>query len=195
MGDKGDYNTYGKARDVKWVDPTGNYSSTQNALAQFLGQYGSGGTMDANAAMNQFLAQSEGLSNLVSGASSPLQQSLNAIAAREAALGGEAALGAMPGASKSGAGMAAFGAAYADPFAKAQAQLQGQQLDLTGQLWNNALQQNYDAYNNALNQYAAMASQQGSMWSPTYERKKGFWDYATPILGGAAGAATTKLLG
>jgi hypothetical protein len=169
MGDAG-YSTMGKASDTQWIDPTGNYAKQQAALQNLTSQ----------SAYDQFMGQSEGLANMAQGATAPLTQSLNAVAAREAALGGEAALGAMPGAASSGAGMAAYGQAYADPFAKAQANIQSQQLGLTGQLWNTAYNNDASTYNSLMGQQTAMAQGQGSMWSPTYVQNKNFWDYAVP---------------
>jgi hypothetical protein len=184
MGDPG-YTAMGKASDTQFVDPTGNYAKQQANLQN----------LTAQSAYDQFIAQSGGLANMAQGATAPLTQSLNAIAAREAALGGEAALGAMPGAAQSGAGMAAYGQAYGDPFAKAQAAIQQQQLGLTGQLWNSAMNNDYSTYNNLMGQQTALAQGQGAMWSPTYEKNKGFWDYAAPVLGAAAGAATKTMMG
>lgn len=200
------YTAVGNPNDTTFVDPTGNYAAQQGNLNNFVSQFNSGlgQFQDPNAAFNAFMGQSGALANMAQGATAPLTQSLNAVAAREAALGGEAALSAMPGSANSGAGMAAFGGAYADPFARAQAQIQSQQLGLTGQLWNNALGQNYGAYNQrfgnyadllngALGQQTAMAQAQGSMWSPTYTQEKNFWDYALPVvaagLGGSAAFA------
>jgi hypothetical protein len=205
----------GKASDVKFVDPTGQYAKGMNTLegayGQNLGQANqyaaAAGAYDPNAYMNQFLGQAEGLSNLVSGQMSPLTQSLNGIATRQAALGSEAALSSMPGAANSGAGMAAFGQAYADPFAQAQAQLQSQQLEGTLGLWNNALGLNSQsqlgaAQNNTnlantyaglagtgLSGYGQMAAGTGGMWQPTYIKKKGLLENAADLGTAAMGAA------
>lgn len=187
--------------DYQFLDPTGRYGAATdfmqneyNQNASQMGQYaGQAAQYDPNAYMNQFMGQAEGLSNLVSGQNSALQQSLNAIAGRQANLGGEAALAAMPGAANSGAGMAAFGQAYADPFAQAQAQLQQNQLQGTLGLWNNAMglnagnqqfqSQNYaglaglygDQANNALSNYGQMAQGYGTWYQPTYEKKEGLF--------------------
>lgn len=188
--------------DYQFLDPTGQYGAATdfmqnqyNQNAQQMGQYGAQAAQyDPNAYMNQFMGQAAGLSNLVSGENSQLQQSLNAIAGRQANLGSEAALAAMPGAANSGAGMAAYGQAYADPFAQAQAQLQQNQLQGTLGLWGNTMNnnaqgqqfqaQNYsglagmygDQANNALSQYGQMAQGYGSWYQPTYEKKGGFFD-------------------
>jgi len=97
---------------------------------------------DPNAYYTQFLGQANGLSDLVSGQNSNLQGTLNNIASRQARMGGEAALASMPGMRKSGAAMASFGDAYANPFATAQAQLQQNQLQGTMDLWQRALTEN-----------------------------------------------------
>jgi len=217
----------GNSSDYKFMDPTGRaegtYNQTQNGYnqnAQAMGQYaGLSSGYDPNAYMNQFMGQSEGLSNLVSGANAPLQQSLNAIASRQAALGSEAALAAMPGAANSGAGMAAFGQAYADPFAQAQAQLQQNQLQGTLGLWDQAMGQNANAqqfqaqnYGNMANMYGGLAGQNlaaqtqlasdASAWyQPTYQYQPGIWDrtmevagVAAPIAGAAMGGPAGGIL-
>jgi hypothetical protein len=204
--------------DYQFLDPTGQYGAATdfmqnqyNQNAQQMGQYGAQAAQyDSNAYMNQFMGQAAGLSNLVSGENSQLQQSLNAIAGRQANLGSEAALAAMPGAANSGAGMAAYGQAYADPFAQAQAQLQQNQLQGTLGLWGNAMNnnaqgqqfqaQNYsglagmygDQANNALSNYGQMAQGYGTWYQPTYTQGPGFWDTLGNVgqaAGGLAGLA------
>lgn len=216
------YDTVGSASDTQWVDTTGNYAAQQGNLNNYISQYSSGFNnaanyqqqYDPNAAYNQFMGQSEGLANMAQGATAPLTQSLNAVASRESALGSEAALAAMPGSASSGAGMAAFGQAYADPFAKAQSQIQSKQLDLTGSLWGQAFsgaqsaeqqqqslasqnnQANLNAYGSLLNslygQQTSMAQGQGEIWSPQYSQNKNFWDYAVPAATTTAGYLTGK---
>jgi hypothetical protein len=153
--DETTYTTVGDPTDVQWLERTpGQWDSMYTQLGQQAqGAQTSMGdwenylkglglqteAYDPNAYYQQFLGQAGGLADLVSGQMNPLSQSLNGIAARQAALGGEAALSAMPGARHSGAGMAAFGQAYADPFAQAQAQLQSAQLQGTLGLWGNAM--------------------------------------------------------
>jgi hypothetical protein len=149
------YQTMGSPNDVQWLEKNPGtwdamYAQLGDQSAEAKGNMGSWEqylrglnlnteAYDPNAYYNQFLGQSGQLADLVSGQMSPLTQSLNAVAARQAALGGEAALFAMPGARNSGAGMAAFGQAYADPYAQALAQLQSAQLQGTLGLWGNAL--------------------------------------------------------
>ena len=170
----GQYQEVGSSNDVKFVDPTGQYMTALNGLQ---------GTTDPNAYMQQFLGQSGALSSLVSGAQSPLQQSLNARAAEQARLGGESSLASMPGLRNSGAGMAAFGNAYAQPFADVQNQLGQQQLNLTGNLWSQAMGANAQQYSNLQNIYGNLVQGTGSMYQPTYEYQKGFGDYAMDLAG------------
>lgn len=181
MGEQSKMAQLGSANDVSFVDPTGQY---KNALTAMQNAYGQNTNQlqqysDPNAYMNAFLGQSGNLANIVSGATSPLQQQLNAVAARQASLGGEAALAAMPGAQNSGAGMAAFGEAYASPFAQAQSQIANQQLGLTGNLWNQAMGQYGNQYSNlaniygnaanqALGNYGQLAGSMGSIYQPQY---------------------------
>lgn len=122
-----------------------NAAQGQASQAQFQA-YGRSPEMQAAAFnqqqyMNNFLQNQGALANISQDRTSALGQSLEAIAARNARLGGEAALAAMPGARNSGAGMAAFGEAYASPFAQAQAQTQAAQLGLYGQLAGQAMGQ------------------------------------------------------
>lgn len=228
---KGTYEQVGSPSDVSFSDPTGQYAAAldkmtneyNTMLSGMSGQLASGqnymnqaASYDPNAYMNQFLGQAEGLANLAQGATSPLTQSLNAVAARQAALGSEAALAAMPGAANSGAGMAAFADAYASPFADAAAQIQQSQLGLTGNLWNQALANNASAQqygssvyqnlanlasNNAslygnlagsnLGNYASLAGGMGDVYVPQYEYRQGtedrLWDFGGQAVGTALG--------
>jgi hypothetical protein len=142
-----------------------------------MGQYGSAGfAFDPNAYMNQFMGQQAGLSNIVSGQLAPLQQALNSQAARSAAMGSEAAMAALgPGTRNSGAAMAAYGDAYANPFA--QAALQTQQAQLYQQ--NMGLQ-------------TGMSQDQGMVYQPTYQYQPGFLDYAAAIATPVASAVMGK---
>lgn len=96
---------------------------------------------DPNQFMDQWLAAQSGIADVAMGASQPFGAALNQVAQRQAALGGEAALAAMPGGRNSGAGMAAFGTAYADPFAQAQVQQQGMMGNIYGNLSGQAMGQ------------------------------------------------------
>lgn len=178
MGDAG-YSKVGgdnAANDVKFTDPTGKFNAS---LDQFKKAYTDPqGNFDPNAAMNAFLGQSQGLTNMVVGATGPLSQMLDAQAQRDAKLGGEAALASMPGAQNSGAGMAAFGQAYADPFARAAIGTQQAQLGMLQPLMSQALGGQYGLMNNAMGQAGGMAGKMGDMWAPTYEKNKSGWDYA-----------------
>lgn len=183
----------GNPADYSFEDPTGNYSGQQanlanlnNMLMSGLGRYGAGGgAFDPNAYMNQFMGQAGGLSNMVSGALSPMQQALNAQAARSAQLGGESALAALgPGSRNSGAANAAFAQAYADPFAQAALQTQQNQLGLTGALWGQAMGGNLQSQqglqsllSQGLGLQTGMAQDQGYVYQPTYQYQPGAWDY------------------
>ena len=186
----GKYENVANAKDVQFADPTGawdqQYGNLNNAIAAQQGT--AGGAYDPQAYMDQFMGQQAGLANIAQGATSQLGQQLNAIAARNAALGSEAALAAMPGAANSGAGMAAFGQAYADPFAQAAAQTQAAQLNLTGNLWNQAMganAQNQMYANQAYQNLLGMGQQAGMHTSgivaPQYEYQKGVMDYVMDV--------------
>lgn len=191
----------GNPSDYKFLDPTGQYSGAMN---QFANQYQN--LQDPTAYMNAFMGQQQGLANMAQGATAPLSQSLSAIASQKARQGGEQALAAMPGARYSGAAMQAFGDAYAQPFADAAAQTQAAQLGLTGNLWNSAMGNNAQGYQNALNlagqNYGQMANGTGAMYQPTYQYQPGFGDYLMQGLGvgiqglsAASGAKTAGLFG
>ena len=199
----GKYEQVSDAGDMQWLDPTGNYAAQQANLGQLGTQYGAQlqGSLDPEAYMNQFLGQQAGLANLVSGQNSQLQQGLNAIASRQAQLGGEAALASMPGMRNSGAAMAAFGQAYADPFAQAQSQLQQNQLQGTLGLWNQALGLNAqqqaqrqstlgNLYGNILGLQTGMAQDQSAWYTPQYEYQKGGWDYTMDAINTGANVAS-----
>lgn len=158
----------GNPSDYQFMDPTGQFMGATN---RFGAQ-----SADPNAYMNQFLGQQGGLANIAQGASQQLGQSLNANAAEAARLGGEAALAAMPGQRFSGAAQAAFGQAYAQPFAEAAAQRNAAQLGLTGQLWNQAMGQNANLQSGAQQLYGSLAGQTGMVYQPTYQYQPGVWD-------------------
>lgn len=231
----GSYQQVGSSDDMKFLDPTGQYSSLFNQAGQdasnyqslankYAGQAGAvqGANYDPTAYMNAFLGQSSGLSNLVSGQNSQLQQSLNALAAQQASQGSEAALAGMGSYMKnSGAAAAAYGQAYATPFAQAQAQLQQNQLQGTLNLWNQAMsqdasgyqtqaqlsQQNADSQRSLYSNLASLYGQLGSnssniqsdltknasaWYTPQYQYQKGALDYIMNILN--SGSDTGKAL-
>lgn len=165
----------GNPDDYQFLDPTGRY---MGAMDQFSSQYQN--LQDPNSYMNAFMNQQAGLANIAQGATAPLSQSLAAVAEQRARQGGEQALAAMPGARFSGAAMQAFGDAYAQPFAEAAAQTQAAQLGLTGNLWNNAMGNTAQSYQNALNlaggMYGNFAQGTGMQYSPTYQYQPGVWD-------------------
>lgn len=194
------YSEVGSASDVSYVDPTGAASAMSDQLNQYLSQF-SGGMSNASD-INTFLSQADQLSSLVNGSTSQLQQSLNKVAANEAALGGEAALAAMPGAANSGAGMAAFGSAYASPFAQAEAQIAENQLDLTGNLWGQQMSSNASLANSyasllsgALSDQTSIANNASGLYTPTYEKDANIWDFLSQTLSSGIGSAVGSALG
>lgn len=115
------------------------------ALAGAGGRGGAAPTYDPTAAYGSFLGGAAAIPGLVGGALSPLQAQLDVVAARESqnALGTAAQnfSAAGSGALMSGAGARAMGEAMAAPFAQAQAQIAGQQVGLTGNLWQQLMGQ------------------------------------------------------
>ncbi len=118
------------------------YNFNKQQMGQYAGQVGDiQSSYDPNSYMNAFLGSVGGLSNAVSGQNSQLQQSLNALASKQAAEGvnAQAQNFANMGALNSGAAMASMGEAMANPYAQVQAQLQQNQLQGTLGLMNNAM--------------------------------------------------------
>ena len=184
------------ANEYRFADPTGQFQGGIDNAGQFQ-QFGQGMLQrDPQAFMNQFNASAAGLSNMVSGQMSPLQQQLNALAADQAQRGAEAAGQAFgdAGASGSGAASRALGTAMATPFAQAQAQLGQQQIGLTGNLWQQSMGQ-YAQNQNLMNQLGsqmmgqgmqagnALRGQMGGMVAPQYEYMPGFMDHLTDFAG------------
>lgn len=191
MGQGGYSEVGGKdAKDnVSFVDPTGNYAGAMNKFSSMFTD--GAGNFDPNKAMKAFLGQSEGLTNMVAGATGPVSQMLREGATRNAKIGGEAALASMPGGVNSGAGQYAFGDAYARAFSDAATETQKAQLGMLSPLMNQNLGSQYDLMRQGAQQYGDMASKQGDMYVPTYEKKKSLWDYMkdTATLGIAAKSA------
>jgi hypothetical protein len=186
------------ASEYQFADPTGQFQGGIDNAGQFQ-RFGQGMLQrDPQSFMNQFNASAAGLSNMVSGQMSPLQQQLNALAADQARRGAEAAGQAFgdAGALGSGAASRALGTAMATPFAQTQAQLGQQQIGLTGNLWQQSMGQ-YAQNQNLMNQLGSqmmgqglqagsnMRGQMGGMVAPQYEYMPGFMDY----LSGAVGMA------
>jgi len=198
------------AADYSFYDYNGNMQNAYNQLGNEynfnkgqMGQYGTAAIQAAasynpNSYMNAFLNSTGGLSNAVSGQNSQLQQSLNALARKQAAEGvnAQAQNFSNMGALNSGAAMASMGEAMANPYAQVQAQLQQNQLQGTLGLYNNAMnnyasgfqnqaQLNTNAnlnlanmyggqYAGALNQYGNLGSGFGTIVAPTYQQNKGW---------------------
>ena len=137
-----------------FVDPYGVTQGLQNSL------YGAGGGIAGGpmGAFNANLGQ-------VTGLTGPLQQTLSGIANYQAnnALNSTAQNFANQGALGSGAAAQAFGQAIANPFAQAQAQLQGQQIGAA----NNLAQISGNAYNNALQAGSNLMEHASGLVAPT----------------------------
>lgn len=172
-------------KDSAFLDPTGNYGSAMDTFKSMF--TGADGSFDPQKAMNAFLGQSEGLTNMVAGQTGPVAQMLREGATRNAKIGGEQALAAMGG-PNSGAGQYAFGDAYGKAFSDAATQTQQAQLGLLSPLLTQNLSSQYDLMRQGAQQYGDMAGKQGDLYVPTYERKKGAWDYLKDTLGMGLGA-------
>jgi hypothetical protein len=151
------YNQLGSASDVKFTDPTGDFAKQLSSLQ---------GASSGNSWMNDFIKSAPALESLA-GPDSNYANQLKGLAAETAKQGGEAALAAQGG-PNSGAAQAAFGEAYAQPFAQASADLTKQALGNVQSLYGSALQGYNTSYNDAMNNASGMASKTGEMWSPTY---------------------------
>jgi hypothetical protein len=188
---QGSYENVADAGDYQFADPTGRFMGgldQMGELTQF-GRQGMVGALDPNAATNAFLGQSGGLMNVAQGATAPLTQQLFGLAEDAAQRGMETAgqkFGSM-GARHSGAAQAAFGEAAARPFAQTAADIAGQQLGLTGNLWQQALsgaqglqRTGAGLYGNVLGQgmgnIAQMAAQTGGAMAPQYEYQPSAWE-------------------
>jgi len=143
-------------------------------------------SMDPSAAYNMFMGQAPGLANLAMGPGSQLTQQLNGIAARQAneGIANAGTQFANTDMFNSGAAQNAMGQAAAQPYADVAAQLGQNQLGLTGQLWNNNLNNLYgqqgqaanlfgNLYGQGMSNYGNMASQTGGMMAPQYQYQSG----------------------
>jgi hypothetical protein len=161
-GPSSGYNPVGDVSQTQFADPTGSFA---DQLAK-LNAAGSD-----NSWMKDFMSSAPGLES-IAGPDSNYANQLKSLAADNAKTGGEAALAAMGG-PNSGAGMAAFGDAYAKPFAEASAKLTEQSLNNVQNLYGNAMQGYNQSYNGAQNAAATLASKTGDLWSPTYAMDPG----------------------
>jgi hypothetical protein len=190
---KGKTENVARKEDYAFVDPTGQFQGQMDQLGRISDSaYGSMiDSLDPTSAFNAFLAQSGGLHNLVQGASSPFQQSLNALASRQADAGMQAAATKFNnmGAGRSGAANRALGEAAFTPFARANAQIAQGQMGMLGNLYGanlgrlaNLQTTGAGLYGNrantALGLQTRMAQEMGGMMAPQYEYQKGGWDYA-----------------
>lgn len=200
-----------RASDYKFVDPTGQFQGQLDNLGNRADvSYNSMlAAMDPNASFNAFMGQSPSILNMTTGATMPLEQSLMALANRQAEAGTQAAAQQFNnmGAGRSGAANRAIGEAAYTPFANANAQIAQQRLGLAGnllgqQLGNLGALQNQsvgafgNVFNNALGLQTGMAQETGGMMAPNYQStyKPGFWDRMQQGAQFAANIATPFLL-
>jgi hypothetical protein len=125
----------------KTMIDAGSQQAAQMQAAQMQAAQMRAAGIDPEAFMQSWKGAQGDLFNTAFSATSPYAQAMTQVAQRQAALGSEAALAAMPGARNSGAGMAAFGQAYADPFAQAQVAQQQLATGLYGDLSGRAMDQ------------------------------------------------------
>lgn len=211
QGNKTDrYENVADPSDYSFVDPTGNF---QGALDQFggmaqFGREGMVGALDPNAAFDAFLGQSGGLANMAQGATAPLTQQLFGLAEDASQRGMETAAHQfnMQGAGRSGAEQAALGEAAARPFAQTAADIAGQQLGLTGNLWGQALSGAQglqrtgaglygNVYGQGMQGMGQMAGQMGGMMAPQYEYEPTGWEKFSKGAGDVMGmGASAKII-
>lgn len=219
MGKKGKYETVSGKGDMYQYDPSG-YSAgaygqlqnqanfAQNQLAQFGPQ---AMAYDPSSAYNMFMGQAPAYQNLVSGALSGLDQQLGDRTRRytEQATQDVADQFSGLGALYSSAARDTASQRAQQAAADASAQLGAQQINLTGNLWNQALGQNYQAaqfnpsmagqlYGQNLGLMGQTGGQMAQFGQPVYGQNQrayrpGTWDkisgFAGNVLGAAAGSA------
>jgi hypothetical protein len=180
------------ARNYGMVDPLGAAANLSSSL------YGPGGGVSTGP-MGIYNQNANNVMGQVAGLSGPLADTLSGIARTQAgnALNTTASNFANMGALGSGAGAQAMGEAMANPFAQAQAQLQGSQLSAAGGALQSLLGLSGNSYGNAMNSAnALMAAMSGTvapqyMTNPKAAGKQGTQQAAS---GGAAGAGTAALI-
>jgi hypothetical protein len=146
-----------------FTDPFGSSSAMNNAL------YGSGGAISGGP-MGLYNQNSDAIMKQIAGLSGPLQQTLSGIANYQAnnALNATASNFANQGALGSGAGAQAFGQAIANPFAQAQAQLQGSQLSAASGALNNLMGLSGNVYGQGLTAGSNLMEHTSGLVAPTY---------------------------
>jgi hypothetical protein len=192
------------AKDYGSVDPYGNAAALKSLL------YGAGGTL-AGGPMGVFDQNAQNVIGQLAGLSGPLADTLTGLAGQESAgaLNAAGSNFANLGALGSGAAAQAFGQAIANPFAQAQASLQGQQLSAgsgaLGQLLgvsSNAFGQGLGAGTNLMENTSGLVAPQ-YMTNPKFAsqagKQQGWQGALTGGLGMAGGIAggkgLSKLLG
>ena len=192
--------------EYQFHDPAGRFGQGMDA-AQTMTSFGQdqfSQQMEPGAFMNRFQHEAEGMANLAQGATSPLQQQLNALAAEQSQRGLDMASTEMAGmgALHSGAAQRAMGQAMATPFAEAQAQIGQQQVGLTGQLMQQAGQrQNLEAqlasqlWGQGAGQMGQMGMHTSALEAPMIMTDEGASPMQGAISGGLGGAASGASLG
>jgi hypothetical protein len=149
-----------------FTDPYGASSSMNNLL---YGSGGSGGLLSGGP-MGLYNQNANSVMNQVAGLSGPLQDTLSGLAKYQAnnALNASASNFANLGALGSGAGAQAFGQALANPFAQAQATLQGSQLNAASGALGQLMGLSSSTYNTGLNNASNLMEHTSGLVAPTY---------------------------
>lgn len=196
---KGDPGGLDKHGEYAFHDPTGSFDQAMDAAQsmQGFGQQQLSERMDPEAFMNRFQADAQGAANVAFGHGSPVQQQLNALAARQSQQGLDMASNEMAGmgALHSGAASRAMGEAMANPFAQVQAQMGQQQLGMFGDFMNQAAgRQNLEAQlaSQLWGQGAGLMGQLGqsasALEAPVYTERGPSGGLSSILGGGMAGA-------
>lgn len=206
---KGKTENVAKASDYRFLDPTGAFRGQMDQLGTISDSAYAAmiQSLDPDSAFNAWLNQTGGLNNAVQGASSPFQQSLNALNERQAKAGIQAAATNFNnlGAGRSGAANRAMGEAAFTPFAQANAQIANMQGNMLGSLMGGNMSRlgslqglGANLYGNrantALGLQTQMAQEMGGMMAPQYQYQPGAWDRMKEGAQFAADLATPFLL-
>lgn len=221
MGKKGKYETVSGADQMFQYDPSGYtagaYGQLQNQ-ANFaqnqLGQFGPAAmAYDPASAYNMFMGQAPAYQQLVSGALSGLDQQLADRTRRltEQATQDVAAQFSGLGALHSSAARDTAAQRAQQAAADTAAQLGSQQINLTGNLWNQALGQNYQAaqfnpsmagqlYGQNLGLLGQTGGQMAQFGTPVYGQEQrayrpGTWERVGNFAGNVAGTALGTAFG
>jgi hypothetical protein len=146
-----------------FVDPLSAAANMSESL------YGANGAVSSGP-MGVYNQNANGVMSQVAGLSGPLEQTLSGIASRMSnrALDTTASNFANTGALGSGAGAAAMGEAMASPFASAQAQLQGSQLNAASGALQQLLGVSSNAYTSGLGAATGLMENTSGTVAPQY---------------------------